>query len=39
MVLNGSKAYLISPPGKGVKYISMMLNITRLYNGATALST
>ena len=30
--LHGSKATLISPEGKGVKYISDMLNITRLYN-------
>jgi len=27
----------VSPPGKGVKYITMMLNTTRLYNAACAI--
>lgn len=35
--MNGTHAYLISPIGRGVKYISMMLNVTRLYNATTAL--
>jgi len=36
--LHGSKATLISPEGKGVKYISDMLNITRLYNAVAGVS-
>ena len=32
LLLNGSKAYLISPKGKGIKLVSEMLNITRIYN-------
>jgi alkylation response protein AidB-like acyl-CoA dehydrogenase len=28
----------VSPPGRGVKYISNMLTITRLYNASSALS-
>ena len=35
LTLDGTKATLISPIGKGIKYISDMLNITRIYN-ATA---
>ncbi len=35
IVLNGARSYLVSPPGKGIKYISLMLNVTRLYNAAT----
>ena len=31
-----TKGYLISPIGKGIKYGTMMLNVTRLYNAATA---
>ena len=34
-VLNKAKAYLLSVEGKGIKYISTMLNVTRLYNAAT----
>jgi len=29
LLLKGARAYLISPPGKGIKYISNMLNVTR----------
>jgi len=36
--LHGSKATLISPEGKGVKYIGDMLNITRLYNAVAGVS-
>ncbi|KAL4483592.1 hypothetical protein ABPG72_016873 [Tetrahymena utriculariae] len=36
LLLKGTPAYLISPVGKGIKYISHMLNITRLYNSAFA---
>ena len=32
LLLKGSSALLISPLGKGIKYISHMLNITRMYN-------
>lgn len=34
LLLNGTEAYLISEPGKGVKAISHMLNVTRLYNAS-----
>jgi alkylation response protein AidB-like acyl-CoA dehydrogenase len=36
LVLNGAKVHLISEPNRGVKLISKMLNITRIYNSATA---
>ncbi|KRX10929.1 Acyl-CoA dehydrogenase/oxidase, N-terminal and middle domain [Pseudocohnilembus persalinus] len=36
LILNGAKATLLSPPGKGVKYIANMLQTTRLYNAATS---
>ena len=32
LVLDGTVAYLISAPGKGIRYISDMLTVTRLYN-------
>ena len=32
LVLKGTTAYLVSTPGKGIRYISDMLTITRLYN-------
>lgn len=32
LLLNGSTAYLISEPGKGVQAISNMLNVTRIHN-------
>lgn len=38
LLLKGTKATLISEPGKGIKTISTMLNITRYYNSACALS-
>lgn len=30
--LTNARAFLISPPGRGVSLMSYMLNITRLYN-------
>lgn len=36
LLLKGSEASLISEPGKGIKMISKMLNVTRIYNAATA---
>ena len=36
--LNGSKAYLVGEQGKGVKNITHMLNMTRLYNSVSAVS-
>lgn len=36
LLLKGSVAYLISLPEQGVKLISKMLTITRIYNSATA---
>lgn len=39
LLLKGTKATLISEPGKGVKTISVMLNITRIYNSSSAVST
>lgn len=36
LLLKGSIAYLISLPEQGVKLISKMLTITRIYNSATA---
>lgn len=38
LVLKGVEAILISDRSKGVKFISGMLNITRLYNSSTAVS-
>lgn len=32
LILNGSAAYLISEPGKGVQAIANMLNVTRIHN-------
>lgn len=37
--LNGAPAKLISEPGKGVKAISSILNITRIYNSACSVGT
>jgi len=34
--LKGTQAYLIGEEGKGVKMISKMLTVTRIYNSATA---
>ncbi len=34
--MNGTKGYLISEIGKGIKHGAQMLNVTRLYNAATA---
>ena len=36
LLLKGTEALLISEPGKGVKLISNMLTVTRIYNSATA---
>lgn len=36
--LNGTKAYLVGEQGKGVKNITHMLNMTRLYNSVSAVS-
>ncbi|KAF3920022.1 hypothetical protein ABW21_db0203720 [Orbilia brochopaga] len=36
--LKGMKAYLVGEEGKGVKYISTMLNITRVHNAVSAMS-
>lgn len=36
--LKGAMAYLISEPGQGVKAVSTMLNITRLYNSICSIS-
>lgn len=36
LLLKGAEAYLISEPEQGVKMISKMLTITRIYNSATA---
>ncbi len=38
LVLDGTEAYLISEPGEGVKFISPMLTITRLYNSTFSVS-
>lgn len=38
LLLKGTRATLISEPGKGVKTISKMLNITRIYNSSSAVS-
>lgn len=38
IVLKGTQATLISKPGKGVKYISNMLTVTRMYNASSAIS-
>ena len=35
-MLKGTEAYLLGEEGKGVKMISKMLTVTRLYNSATA---
>lgn len=37
LLLNGTPAKLIAPPGEGVKTISSMFNITRLYNACTSI--
>lgn len=39
LLLKGTKATLISESGEGVKMISAMLNITRVYNSSSAVST
>lgn len=36
ILLKGTKAHLISDDGQGVKMISKMLTVTRIYNAATA---
>jgi putative acyl-CoA dehydrogenase len=36
ILLKGTDAYLLGDEGKGVKMISKMLTVTRLYNSATA---
>ena len=36
--LNGTKAYLVGEQGRGVKNITHMLNMTRLYNSVSAIS-
>lgn len=36
--LNGARAYLVGEPGRGVKNITHMLNMTRLYNSVSAIS-
>lgn len=36
ILLKGTEAYLIGEQGKGVKMISRMLTVTRIYNAATA---
>ncbi len=36
--LNGTKAYLVGEKGRGVKNITHMLNMTRLYNSVSAIS-
>jgi len=36
--LKAAKAYLISEPGQGVKAVSTMLNITRLYNSICSIA-
>lgn len=36
--LTGTKAFLISEPGHGVKAVATMLNITRLYNSICSIS-
>lgn len=38
ILLKGTRATLISKPGKGVKYISNMLLVTRLYNASSSVS-
>ena len=38
LLLDGMKAELISPPGRGVASISAMLNITRLHNACASVS-
>lgn len=38
LLLKGVEAILISDRGSGIKCISSMLNITRLYNSSTAVS-
>jgi alkylation response protein AidB-like acyl-CoA dehydrogenase len=37
LVLKGTRAYLIGAPGAGIKTISTILNITRVYNSISAL--
>ncbi|CAD8090074.1 unnamed protein product [Paramecium sonneborni] len=39
LLLQGSEAFLISEEGKGVKAISHMLNVTRLYNASSAVGS
>lgn len=36
--LQGAEAWKLSPQGQGVKYVSAMLNITRLYNAICSVS-
>lgn len=36
ILLKGTEAQLVSEQGKGVKMISKMLTVTRIYNAATA---
>ncbi|KAK6539492.1 hypothetical protein TWF694_009714 [Orbilia ellipsospora] len=36
--LKGMKGYLVGEEGKGIKYISTMLNITRVHNAVSAMS-
>lgn len=38
ILLKGSRATLVSEPGRGVKYISNMLSVTRLYNAASSVT-
>lgn len=38
LLLKGTKALLISSFGEGIKYISNMLNVTRIYNATSAVS-
>ncbi|RME16355.1 MAG: acyl-CoA dehydrogenase [Bdellovibrio sp.] len=39
VLLDGTKAYLLGDEGKGVKIISTLFNITRLYNACTSVAT
>ena len=38
LALEGSTAYLVSPPGRGVATIAKMINVTRIYNSVSAVS-
>lgn len=38
ILLKGARATLVSAPGQGVKYISNMLSVTRLYNASSSIS-